>query len=267
MSGMIERRAAPSLLGPRNRPPFKDQRHVATDAVATASLLDLMHEGFYVLFMLKNGSAPPSANIFMDKVTQFLGDFEGEAKRLRTGTDDIEAARYAFCAAVDEIILSSPFTARTEWERRPLQLQVFGDHLAGEHFFDRLEELRGKGGARLQALQVFHMCLLLGFQGKYATDGGEKLNYLTARLGDEIAHIKGRSLGFAPRAARPDQIVNKRRSEIPVWALSAVFGLIAVSAYLGLRSSLSTTTMASLAPYADLIKLAPRAANLSITFP
>jgi len=266
MSAMIERRAAPSLLGPRGPTPFKDQRRVPADA-ATATLLDLMHEGIYVLFMLKNGSAPASATVFMDKIRQFLGDFEREAKRLRDDTDDIDAARYAFCAAIDEIILNSPFAVRADWERRPLQLLVFGDHLAGEHFFDRLEELRGKGIARLQSLQVFHMCLLLGFRGKYARDGSEKLQYLTARLGDEIAHMKGRSRGFAPRAARPDQIVNKRRSELPVWALSAVFGLVAVSAYLGLRSSLDASTAATLAPYADLVKLAPHPANLTITFP
>jgi type VI secretion system protein ImpK len=265
---MIERRAAPSLLGPRGPAPFKEQRATAADATAArSSLLDLMHEGFYVLFMLKNGSAPPSATVFMDKIGQFLGDFEREAKRLRAEAEDIDAAKYAFCAGIDEIILASPFPARLEWERRPLQLLVFGDQLAGEHFFDRLEQLRGRGGERRQALEVFHLCLLLGFQGKYAMDGSEKLHYLTARLGDEIAHMKGRSRGFAPRAARPDQIVNKRRSDIPAWALSAVFGLIAVSAYLGLISSLNASTAAALAPYADLVKLAPRPANLTITFP
>ncbi len=35
------------------------------------------------------------------------------------------------------------------------------------------------------------MCLLLGFEGRYTLDGHEKLSYLTARLGDEIAHMRG----------------------------------------------------------------------------
>ena len=101
---------------------------------------------------------------------------------------------------------------RLAWERRPLQLVIFGDQLAGEHFFDRLEALRSAGGARLPALQVFHMCLLIGFRGKHALDASDKLSYLTARLGDEIAHMQGRSKGFAPQAERPDQIVHKLRS-------------------------------------------------------
>jgi type VI secretion system protein ImpK len=56
---------------------------------------------------------------------------------------------------------------------------------------------------RLQALEVFHMCLLLGFQGKYALEGTEKLGYLTARLGDEILHLQGRRSAFAPHWAPP----------------------------------------------------------------
>ena len=261
MSQLIERRAAPSLLGPRGAGSAGNSRH------AGSALLDLMHEGFYMLFMLKHGSAPGDEQSFMERITAFLDDFEREAKKIRADGDDIAAAKYAFCAAVDEIILASPFTLRKQWERRPLQLLIFGDQLAGEHFFDRLDALRGKGAMRVQALQVFHMCLLLGFQGKYAIDGGEKLSYLTARLGDEIAHIKGKSRGFAPRAERPDQVVNKRGSDVPLWALSSFFALLAICAYLGLKTHLTRGTQTTLAAYTDLVKLAPRPANLTITLP
>ncbi|MEG2031446.1 MAG: type IVB secretion system protein IcmH/DotU [Janthinobacterium sp.] len=260
MSQLIERRAAPSLLGAKGAAPGGGGR---TGSV----LLDLMHEGFYMLFLLKNGAAPGDEQGFMERITAFLDEFAREATKIRADGDDIEAAKYAFCAAVDEIILASPFAIRKQWERRPLQLLIFGDQLAGEHFFDRLDALRGKGAMRVQALQVFHMCLLLGFQGKYAIDGGEKLSYLTGRLGDEIAHIKGRSRGFAPRAERPDQVVNKRRSDVPLWVLSSVFAVLAMAAYLGLRSHLTRGTQATLAAYADLVKLAPRPAHLTITLP
>ena len=126
MSQLIERRAAPSLLG-----------QTGSAAAGTASrhagsaLLDLMHEGFYMLFMLKHSSAPADEQSFMERITAFLGDFEREAKKIRADGDDIEAAKYAFCAAVDEIILASPFALRKQWERRPLQLLIFGDQLAG----------------------------------------------------------------------------------------------------------------------------------------
>jgi type VI secretion system protein ImpK len=260
MTAQIERRAAPALFGNRAGPsPAAGPR--------IDSLLELMHEGFYVLFMLKNGSAPPGEHEFAEKVQAFLAGFENEARRLRAHGDDIEAAKYAYCAALDEIVLASGFPIREPWERRPLQLKVFGDQLAGEHFFDRLEALRAKGGVRLQSLQVFHLCLLLGFKGKYALDSSDKLACLTARLGDEIAHIKGKSRGFAPRAERPDHVAHKLRSEVPLWTLSALFGLAALCAYTGMKASLDNATRQGMADYTGLVKLAPRPASLTITLP
>ncbi|HEX5340948.1 MAG TPA: type IVB secretion system protein IcmH/DotU [Duganella sp.] len=260
MTRPVERRAVPTLMGGQRKQIQPGYGHVQT-------LLDLLQEGFYLLFMLKNGSAPPGETEFLDTVTAYLAEFDREARKLRAQGEDIDAAKYAFCAALDEIILSSQFPMRFAWERRPLQLVIFGDQLAGEHFFDRLEALRSIGGARLPALQVFHMCLLIGFRGKYALDASDKLAYLTARLGDEIAHMQGKSKGFAPQAERPDQIVHKLRSNTPLWAVSAVFGVIAMTAYIGLESSLSSSTQDTLAAYSDLVKLAPRPAYVTITLP
>ena len=253
--------APPSLIAAGNN------LSIGAGADTAHTLLDLMYDGFYALFMLKNGNGPQDNADFISKMTQFLDDFGRGAKKQGASADDIDASKYAFCAAVDEIILRSSFGVRDAWERRPLQLVLFGDQLAGENFFNRLEALRVKGSAHLQALEVFHMCLLLGFQGRYILEGSEKLNYLTARLGDEIAHMKGKSAGFAPHAERPDQIINKLRNDVPLWVLCSVFALICALGYIGLRSSLSKTTEGKMNQYSDIVKLAPRQANLTITLP
>jgi type VI secretion system protein ImpK len=231
------------------------------------TLMDLMYDGFYALFMLKNGSGPHDNTDFISTMKQFLDDFGRSAKKQGASTDDIDAAKYAFCAAVDETILHSQLGIRSAWERQPLQLVMFGDQLAGEHFFIRLESLRAKGSAHMQALEVFHMCLLLGFQGRYIIEGSEKLNYLTARLGDELAQMKGKGGGFAPHAERPDQIINKLRNDVPLWVLCSVFGLICALGYMGLRTMLGNTTETTMSAYNDIVKLAPRSANLTITLP
>jgi len=256
MSQHIDRRSAPTQDGARG-----------AAGTAPQDLVDLMYEGFYALFLLKNGCGPHDKSAFAEHMTQFLGDVDRNARTLGVQAEDVTAAKYAFCAAVDEIILRSEYEIREAWEQRPLQLRLFGDQLAGEHFFHRLEDLRAKGGAHLQALEVFHMCLLLGFQGRYALDGHDKLNYLTARLGDEIARMRGRSRGFAPHAARPDQVTNKLRSDLSLWVLTSVFALAALGAYAGFRAALAHDTAQALANYNDLVKLPPRAANVTITLP
>jgi len=250
---------APSLIGAA---PIQ-----ANAATGPQSLLDLMYDGFYALFMLKNGNAPQNDADFAARMVQFLDEFGRNAKKQGASADDIDATKYAFCAAVDEIILRSSFSIRDNWARKPLQLVLFGDQLAGENFYNRLETLRTRGSAHIEALEVFHMCLLLGFQGRYILEGTEKLNYFTSRLGDEIAHMKGKRGGFAPHAERPDSIVHKLRSDLPLWVLASMFALICALGYIALRTSLGSSTEERMTAYNDVVKMAPRAANLTITLP
>jgi len=250
---------APSLMGAAPAP--------AAENTAPQTLLDLMYDGFYALFMLKNGNAPANDAEFAARMTQFLDEFGRAARKQGAASEDVDAAKYAFCAAVDEIILRSRFTIADRWATNPLQLTLFGDQLAGENFFNRLEALRARGSAHLEALEVFHMCLLLGFQGRYALEGTEKLNYFTSRLGEEIARMKGKRGGFAPQAERPDQVAHKLRNDLPLWVLFTVFALICALGYIGLRTTLARNTAQRMAAHNDVVKMAPRQANLTITLP
>jgi len=231
------------------------------------SLLDLMYDGFYLLFLLKAKHAPIEAEVFRERVKQFLTAFERGATRMHATSDDIHACKYAFCATVDEAMLMSSFKARESWQRLPLQLQFFGEQLAGEQFFSKLEELRSQGVARIGALEVFHMCLLLGFQGKYLIEGTEKLGYLTSRLGDEIARLKGKRAGFAPSWAAPDHVSHQLKHEVPLWVIASVFGLLSLIAFVGLRWNLNQFTQKSLAEHHDIVQLAPQVAHITITLP
>ena len=242
-------------------------KHVAV------SLLDLMIDGFYMLFLLKNRYVPKSAEELRTRVREFLGSVDRGAKRLGSSgrhftSEDLHLAKYAFCALVDETVLTKQMLLREDWSRRPLQLELFGDQLAGENFFVHLEQLRRDGASRVQAIEVFHMCLLMGFQGKYMMeDGSEKLGYLCDRLGDEIANHKGQRAGFAPHWQAPDRIINQLRSEVPMWVVGAVFALAGLAAFLGMRWTLENQTEADLAPFVDIIKLPPPNARVTITLP
>lgn len=252
----------PSLFGE-----FKAPEPRSDSVTSTQGLVDLLYDGFYMVFLLKNRKAPADADHFTTQIQKFLATFERRAQRHNVAPDDIFDAKYAFCAMVDEAILSSRLSIREIWERRPLQLTLFGDQLAGEHFFDKLEQARNGGARRLQSLEVFHMCLLLGFQGKYLLEGPEKLSYLTSQLGEQITHLKGKKNAFAPHWAIPDRIAHALKRELPVWVLASVFALGGLIAYLGLNHLLDSQTRDTLAPYSQIVQLAPRAPTLTITLP
>ena len=231
------------------------------------TLLDLMYDGFYLLFLLRAKQGPSDADSFRSSIKEFLTSVERGATKLGSPAEDVHLCKYAFCATVDELILMSQFKVRDAWQRQPLQLQFFGEQLAGEQFFAKLEALRRDGAPRIQILEVFHMCLLMGFQGKYLIEGSEKLSYLTARLGDEIAHLKGSRATFAPHWAPPDQVTNRLKNEVPLWIIGSVFALLAVLAFTGIQWQLSRSTERDLAAYQDVVKLAPQAAHVTITLP
>lgn len=251
----------------RHAPPSSSAAPVAPVADVPRSLLDLMSDGFYMLLLIKRGQVPLAEQPFADAVRHFLGNMERSANRQGIAAEDIHAAKYAYCAMVDEAVLGSGCSFREEWARKPLQLALFGDHLAGENFFVQLEQLRAQGAPRLQSLEVYYFCLLLGFEGKYRLEGTEKLSYLTARLGDEIVYLKGKRAGFAPHWAAPDRVANVLRRSVPLWAAAAVLMVAGLVGYFTLRVSLQNDTTQRLASYHELVQMPARTASLIITLP
>lgn len=204
----------------------------------TKNLQGLMEDGIYLLFLLRNGTAPHSLSEFHKRIDQFLDQFETNARHLGKSTEDISDAKYAFCALMDETILSSDFPIREDWERAPLQLRLFGEHLAGERFFDKLEKLRLDPVAKVDVLEVFYTCLLLGFQGRYLLEGSEKLNYLISRLGQEITHARGGRHEFAPNWKLPQRFQHYVRNELPLWLFFALLAVVATAIFFLFRGIL-----------------------------
>ena len=254
---------APSLFSVAPELPSSD----TSSSRQAKSLVDLLYDGFYMLVLLHNRSTPKDAEEFSASIQKFLDQFERNAKKGHFNTEDIFDAKYAFCAAVDEAVLTSQLNIRDVWERRPLQLVLFGDQLAGEHFFDKLEAARNGGANRINALEAFHMCLLIGFKGRYLLEGPEKLKYLTSQLGEQIAHIKGKPASFAPHWEAPDSITNTIKRDIPLWVITSVLALLGLVAYVGLDWQASRMVEQSLSPFKNIVQLAPRAPTLTITLP
>lgn len=240
---------------------------VTSASAEQRNLVELMHDGVYLVFLLRNGCEPADAKTFVNRIDDFLNQFERDARKLNASAEDIYLAKYAFCAFVDETILKSSFPMRDSWELSPLQLRYFGDHLAGENLFKKLEELRNQGASRLPVLEVFHMCLLLGYEGKYVLEGREKLNFLVTRLGDEIAHHKGKRSAFAPHWKVPDEIKNIVRNEIPLWVWFVALLALAALAYFLFDWLLGKQAAQTLAGYAEVIKPLPKQANVIISLP
>ena len=86
---------------------------------ATASLVDLLHDGFYVVFLIRNQYVPADLESFRQKVLDMLSRFETQARKLQFPVEDIHDAKYAYCALLDETIVTQQaphFFVRLSWK-------------------------------------------------------------------------------------------------------------------------------------------------------
>jgi type VI secretion system protein ImpK len=198
------------------------------EANAVPMLLELLEPGMTLASLVRAKVLPRDYAAFHGKVTEFLVRFERQASYYGKPPGAVAEAKYAFCALFDETVLSMGGDELAErWSGAPLQLQHFGEHLAGEGFFQHLDRLRTDPQQNIEILDVYYNCLLLGFKGRYLIEGTELLDLLATRLRQEILLVKGGDAPFAPHA-RPSKRANEFiRKSLPLWVYFSAFALLA----------------------------------------
>jgi type VI secretion system protein ImpK len=144
---------------------------------------------------------------------------------------DLAEARYALVAFLDEQVLKSNWPGRAEWMGHPLQLELYNEFTAGENFFNRMRTLLQQGGCS-PALEIYYLCLMLGFRGAYGISGDHRSLasfHDAARQRVVTAWPVGPKLG--PRAEPPDRLSARRAKNWPLIAVvigSLVLALLVV---------------------------------------
>lgn len=108
---------------------------------------------------------------FRRRMKAAFEEVERNAGVLNYDFHDIQVTHLAVVAFLDEAVLASSDPCRAQWSRLPLAQELLGQPTAGDVFFDRLEGLlrSRKDSAQLaDILEVFLLCLLLGFEGRYS---------------------------------------------------------------------------------------------------
>jgi type VI secretion system protein ImpK len=125
-----------------------------------------------------------------------------QESRNRAGysNDDIRMATLAVVGFLDESVLNARNPIFADWPRKPLQEELFGIHMAGEVFFQNLEQLMGRNDSSDLAdlLEVYYLCLLLGYTGRYSGSHSGELQAITTATGDRIRRIRGAAGDLSP---------------------------------------------------------------------
>ena len=100
---------------------------------------------------------------------------EEEQVRIRALIDQAEAslgkekewelAKYGLVAWIDEMLVDAPWDGREWWSNNVLEMHYFNSRRAFEEFFIHAQEATSL--TRKDALEVYYVCVILGFRGLY----------------------------------------------------------------------------------------------------
>lgn len=178
-----------------------------------------------------------------------------EQQALQTGMDtrSLRAARYALCATVDDLVLSTPWGSHSAWTSQSLTSLFHNEVSGGERFFDILEQMQREMGRHGDVVELMYVCLALGFEGRYR---------VLPRGSATLAELRDNTFRLL-RARKPDYERDLSphwrglgaayaglRRRIPLWALAIGTLAAALLIYLAfnlLLGAASDTTFARLA--------------------
>ncbi|HZE96178.1 MAG TPA: type IVB secretion system protein IcmH/DotU [Planctomycetota bacterium] len=214
----------------------------STPTAAPPALADLCGDLLAFQLQLKRSSDPGDAEVLRQKIDEQFRALETRARQADVPQEDVQQAKYAIAAFIDEMILTSSWGLKDSWADKPLQLAYFNDFAAGEEFYNKIDALRG--AKRNNVLEVYYLCLALGFRGKYVDlQGMEKKKVLMDTMLREIRGAvpavpaaTGLSSSWQPPDALPGIVKN-----FPAWFVAAACGLFIILLFILLSTLLGSS--------------------------
>jgi type VI secretion system protein ImpK len=165
----------------------------------------------------------------------FLNLLEKNCKATGISSESVFDAKYALVALIDETVLSIPGVCRDYWFSRPLQLDLFGDNIAGEEFYNKLQKLLLQTEKKKDVLEVYYICLSLGFEGKYKLFNPEERQAIIDDLGRKLRRTRIRaSTGLSPHGSRADNVSLRKKNSgffFPIWLSALILAAITGGLY------------------------------------
>lgn len=173
-------------------------------------------------------AAQPNPVELRERLMRAFRAFEQDASQLGLQPDEIRAAHYALCASLDDVVLSTPWGAQSDWGARSLVSTFHQEVRSGDRFFDLLTGMQRDPGRYRGALEVCHLCLSLGMQGRYrlAPRGAADLDRIREGLYQLLQQLRGNfERDLSPRWRGVDAPHRPPRGQAPAW-LAAVAALL-----------------------------------------
>jgi type VI secretion system protein ImpK len=206
----------------------------------------IFQEAITAIVRLRANRQPvTSADVFRAQMRQLLGNADQEARNRGYTAEDARLASFAVVAFLDESVLNLQNPVFADWPRKPLQEEMFGGHVAGEIFYQSLQRLleRSESPQLADVLEVFHLCVLLGYRGKYGSGGQAELKSQMDAVAQKIRRIRKDRGTLAPDWAPASGVVvaaGVDRLFRPMLIAAAACVLLVLLLFAGFKMSLGS---------------------------
>ena len=193
-----------------------------TTTTSSRSLTDIFGDLFVVGSYVRDAGNLGSPDALRTRLHQLFQAAEERGKQADIPHDVLVEARYAVMAFIDEMVINSRWSQKAQWTSRPLQYDFFGEFIAGEGFFKRLDSLRSAMPVNADLLEVFALCMILGFEGQYKLQDRDKLKGLIEDVTREIQAKRGELPALSPHGQRPEELLDMVKRELPAWVVLVI---------------------------------------------
>ena len=171
-----------------------------------------------------------------ERITLLIAQCDHEAGQLDVSLKEIDNAKFAVIAFIDEVLASTRWAGQSAWKENPLQLTYFKRFDAGSEFFNRLKVLKEHAASNTEVLEVYYLCLALGFKGANEQVGRNELPLLKGDIFSEL----NRTLQLTEQPLSPHGLskmarVQGKKMKVPVRMIIGILALIGIAYYLILR--------------------------------
>ena len=213
-------------------------------------LVDAAHPLLTIITQLRGSAQHPDPAGLRDELARAVTDFEQAAAAAGAPREAIVAARYLLCTFLDETAASTPWGGQGAWASDTLLVRFHNETWGGEKSFQLLSRLSEAPQKNRHLLELFHLCLALGFEGRYRIlpNGRAQLEQLRERLFQMIRQERPAAETSLSPHWMPASVSRRRWfSAAPVWVFCIFAGAAAIGGYLYYASSLAAQSDAAFA--------------------
>src|SRR2546425_2669384 len=212
------------------------ERHAAAaDLAALGGLTPLVEAATPILAavpQIRHALRHPDPAGLRARLREQTDGFERSAIAAGIADDQMQTARFALCALLDDSAAATPWGR--EWAS--LLAETQGEDNGGEKFFTLLDEMLAEPERHVELLEFFYVCLALGFEGRYRSgEGGRQaLTQTRTRLYEFIEQRQGKKSTELSARWRGAQVRARRvPGALAIWGAASACALVLAGLYFG----------------------------------